>query len=111
MESEIFGHVKGAFTGANTERQGAVALADGGTLFLDELCEMDLDLQSKFLRFIQSSRYKKVGGSKFEEVDIRIICATNRNPLEEVKAAVEETVKVVEEKKEELKAEGLWLIQ
>lgn len=86
MESEIFGHVKGAFTGANTERQGAVALADGGTLFLDELCEMDLDLQSKFLRFIQSSRYKKVGGSKFEEVDIRIICATNRNPLEEVKA-------------------------
>lgn len=86
MESEIFGHVKGAFTGANTERQGAVALADGGTLFLDELCEMDLDLQSKFLRFIQSSCYKKVGGSKFEEVDIRIICATNRNPLEEVKA-------------------------
>ena len=86
MESEIFGHVKGAFTGANTERQGAVALADGGTLFLDELCEMDLDLQSKFLRFTQSSRYKKVGGSKFEEVDIRIICATNRNPLEEVKA-------------------------
>lgn len=86
MESEIFGHVRGAFTGANSERQGAVALANGGTLFLDELCEMDLDLQSKFLRFIQTSRYKKVGGSKFEDVDIRIICATNKNPLEEVKA-------------------------
>lgn len=86
MESEIFGHVKGAFTGAVADRQGAVSLADGGTLFLDELCEMDLELQSKFLRFLQSSKFNKVGSSKTEEVDVRIVCATNRDPMEEVKA-------------------------
>ena len=86
MESEIFGHVKGAFTGAAADRQGAVSLADGGTLFLDELCEMDLELQSKFLRFLQSSKFNKVGSSKTEEVDVRIVCATNRDPMEEVKA-------------------------
>ena len=84
MESEIFGHVKGAFTGALNERKGAAALADGGTLFLDELCEMDLDLQSKILRFIQSGTFQKVGSSKQEKVDVRFICATNRNPLKEV---------------------------
>lgn len=86
MESEIFGHVKGAFTGASTERKGAALQADGGTLFLDEICEMDLDLQSKFLRFIQTGSFQKVGGSKLETVDIRFICATNRNPSEEVAA-------------------------
>lgn len=86
MESEIFGHVKGAFTGASTDRAGAVSQADGGTLFLDELCEMDLDLQSKFLRFLQSSTFHKVGSSKTESVDVRIICATNRNPVDEVRA-------------------------
>lgn len=85
MESEIFGHVKGAFTGASADRVGAVCAANGGTLFLDELCEMDLDLQSKFLRFIQSSKFQRVGSSKLEEVDVRIICATNRNPMQEVK--------------------------
>lgn len=84
MESEIFGHVKGAFTGALNERKGAAALADGGTLFLDELCEMDLDLQSKILRFIQSGTFQKVGSSKQEKVDVRFICATNRDPLKEV---------------------------
>ena len=61
MESEIFGHMKGAFTGAHAERDGAATLADGGTLFLDELCEMDLELQSKLLRFIQSGTFQKVG--------------------------------------------------
>jgi two-component system, repressor protein LuxO len=85
MESEIFGHVKGAFTGASSDRDGAVSAANGGTLFLDELCEMDLDLQSKFLRFLQSSKFQRVGASKTEEVDVRIICATNRNPMQEVK--------------------------
>lgn len=85
MESEIFGHIKGAFTGALNDRQGAVSQADGGTLFLDELCEMDLDLQSKFLRFLQSSKFNRVGSSKVEQVDVRIICATNKNPLDEVK--------------------------
>lgn len=84
MESEIFGHVKGAFTGASAERKGAAALADGGTLFLDELCEMDLDLQSKILRFIQSGTFQKVGSSKQEKVDVRFVCATNREPLKEV---------------------------
>ncbi|REL28012.1 sigma-54-dependent Fis family transcriptional regulator [Thalassotalea euphylliae] len=86
MESEIFGHVKGAFTGASAERKGAAAMADGGTLFLDELCEMDLDLQSKILRFIQSGTFQKVGSSKQEKVDVRFVCATNRDPLKEVQA-------------------------
>ncbi|MGD8957307.1 MAG: sigma-54 dependent transcriptional regulator, partial [Chromatiaceae bacterium] len=86
MESEIFGHVKGAFTGAAGRRDGAATRADGGTLFLDEICEMDMDLQSKLLRFIQTGRFQRVGDSKEEQVDIRIICATNRDPLEEVRA-------------------------
>ncbi|MDC0662286.1 sigma-54-dependent transcriptional regulator [Marinobacter sp. SS21] len=86
MESEIFGHVKGAFTGAHTDREGAASMADGGTLFLDELCEMDLDLQSKLLRFIQSGTFQRVGSGVTKKVDIRFVCATNRDPLAEVKA-------------------------
>ncbi|MCP4954429.1 quorum-sensing sigma-54 dependent transcriptional regulator LuxO [Photobacterium aquimaris] len=84
IESELFGHVKGAFTGASTERQGAVEIAHNGTLMLDELCEMDLDLQSKLLRFIQTGTYQKVGSSKTSRVDVRFVCATNRNPWQEV---------------------------
>ncbi|MCP3690344.1 MAG: sigma-54-dependent Fis family transcriptional regulator [Gammaproteobacteria bacterium] len=84
MESEIFGHVKGAFSGALSERQGAASLADGGTLFLDEIGEMSLGLQTKLLRFVQTSSFQKVGGSKLEKVDVRFICATNRDPLEAV---------------------------
>jgi two-component system repressor protein LuxO len=84
IESELFGHVKGAFTGAATERQGAAELADGGTLFLDELCEMDLDLQTKLLRFIQTGTFQKVGSSKMKSVDVRFVCATNRDPWKEV---------------------------
>lgn len=86
MESEIFGHVKGAFTGAHTERDGAATLAAGGTLFLDELCEMHLELQSKLLRFIQTGTFQKVGSSVRQTVDIRFVCATNRDPLQEVRA-------------------------
>lgn len=86
MESEIFGHKKGAFTGAVNDRDGAAAQADGGTLFLDEICEMDLQLQTKLLRFLQTGTFQKVGGSQLEEVDIRIVCATNRDPFEEVSA-------------------------
>ena len=86
MESEIFGHVKGAFTGAVTAREGAAARADGGTLFLDEICEMDMDLQSKLLRFIQTSSFQKVGSNTLKSVDVRFVCATNRAPMEEVKA-------------------------
>jgi two-component system, repressor protein LuxO len=84
IESELFGHVKGAFTGAATDRQGAAEAADGGTLFLDELCEMDLDLQTKLLRFIQTGTFQKVGSSKMKSVDVRFVCATNRDPWKEV---------------------------
>jgi two-component system repressor protein LuxO len=84
MESEIFGHVKGAFTGAMSARDGAATAAHGGTLFLDELGEMNLDLQKKLLRFLQTGKFKKVGSNKEEQVDIRIISATNRDPLKEV---------------------------
>ncbi|KZZ75427.1 hypothetical protein A3767_21750 [Oleiphilus sp. HI0133] len=81
MESEIFGHVKGAFSGAISNRDGAATQANGGTLFLDELAEMDINLQSKLLRFIQTGTFQRVGGNQLEEVDIRFICATNRDPI------------------------------
>ena len=84
MESEIFGHVKGAFSDAQHYRQGAASLANGGTLFLDEICDMDLELQSKLLRFIQSGRIKKVGSDQEEPVDVRFICATNKDPREQI---------------------------
>lgn len=84
MESEIFGHVKGSFTGAVNDRDGAARRAHGGTLFLDEICEMDLDLQTKLLRFVQTGSFQKVGGGEIEEVDIRFVCATNREPTVEV---------------------------
>jgi two-component system repressor protein LuxO len=85
MESEIFGHVKGAFSGAVANRDGAATLADGGTLFLDEIGEMDMSLQAKLLRFIQTGTFQRVGGSKLEKVDIRFVCATNRDPHEAIK--------------------------
>lgn len=84
MESEIFGHVKGAFTGANEARKGAASMANGGTLFLDEICEMDIGLQAKLLRFLQTGQIKRVGSDWQEDVDVRIVCATNRNPMVEV---------------------------
>ncbi|MCB1733583.1 MAG: sigma-54-dependent Fis family transcriptional regulator [Gammaproteobacteria bacterium] len=86
MESEVFGHVKGAFTGAVGHREGAAARANGGTLFLDEIAEMNLDLQAKLLRFIQTGSFQKVGSSKTETVDVRFICATNKDPMEMVRA-------------------------
>ncbi|MEO1881364.1 MAG: sigma-54 dependent transcriptional regulator [Methylococcales bacterium] len=86
MESEIFGHVKGAFTGAVKHRQGAASQAAGGTLFLDEICELDIALQSKLLRFVQTGCIQQVGGTTTEDLDVRFICATNRNPVEEVQA-------------------------
>jgi len=85
MESEIFGHLKGAFSGATSNRDGALASADGGTLFLDEICEMDIGLQAKLLRAIQMEELKKVGSDKFEKVDVRFVSATNREPLSEIK--------------------------
>ena len=84
MESELFGHVKGAFTGASANREGAASIANGGTLFLDEICEMSLELQKKLLRFIQTGTFRKVGSNTLEKVDVRFVCATNRNPIVEV---------------------------
>ena len=86
MESEIFGHVKGAFTGATADRAGAAELADGGTLFLDEICEMDIDLQAKLLRLLESGTYQRVGSGTVIKADIRIVCATNRDPRAEIAA-------------------------
>jgi two-component system, repressor protein LuxO len=84
LESEIFGHVKGAFTGAASDRTGAATLADGGTLFLDEIAEMPLDMQVKLLRVVQTGTFQPVGSSRTERVDIRFVCATNRDPMAEV---------------------------
>ncbi|MDY0882515.1 sigma-54-dependent transcriptional regulator [Dongia soli] len=86
LESAIFGHVKGAFTGAQGDREGAAASADGGTLFLDEICEMSIDLQPKLLRFLQTGSFQRVGSDRVERVDVRILCATNRDPMTEVAA-------------------------
>ncbi|MCC5984354.1 MAG: sigma-54-dependent Fis family transcriptional regulator [Rhodobacteraceae bacterium] len=86
LESEVFGHLKGSFTGAISDKQGAAAVADGGTLFLDEICEMDLNLQTKLLRFLQTSAITPVGAARARKVDVRIVCATNRDPEEEVRA-------------------------
>ncbi|WP_415883770.1 sigma-54-dependent transcriptional regulator [Neptuniibacter sp. QD34_54] len=86
IESEIFGHKKGAFTGAVSDRDGAASAANGGTLFLDEICEMELALQSKLLRFLQTGTLQKVGSDKTEKVDVRIVCASNKDPLAEVQA-------------------------
>jgi two-component system repressor protein LuxO len=83
IETELFGHVKGAFTGAISDRQGAASLANGGTLFLDEICEMDIALQSKLLRFLQTGTLQRIGSQKLERVDVRVICATNRDPYVE----------------------------
>ncbi len=85
MESEIFGHEKGSFSDASQFRPGAASLADGGTLFLDEVCDLDLDLQSKLLRFIQSGHIKRVGSDIEEAVDVRFICATNKDPRQEIR--------------------------
>ena len=85
LESELFGHMKGSFTGAIADRKGAAREANGGTLFLDEICEMDLNLQVKLLRFLQSGMVQPVGSSKPEPVDVRVVCATNRDPAHEVR--------------------------
>jgi DNA-binding NtrC family response regulator len=86
IESELFGHLKGSFTGALGDRKGAAALAHGGTLFLDEICEMDTAQQVRLLRFLQTGTIQPVGSSMSQPVDVRIICATNRDPRAEVAA-------------------------
>jgi len=84
VESELFGHRKGAFTGADTPRKGLIEIANGGTLFLDELGELDKTMQVKLLRFLESGEVRRVGDSETFHVDVRIVCATNRDLQEMV---------------------------
>ena len=84
LESELFGHVKGAFTGATTTKPGKFELADGGTVFLDEIGDMSADLQVKVLKVLEEGEFEAVGGSKTIKVDVRIITATHRDLSEEV---------------------------
>ncbi len=82
MESAIFGAARGSFTGATEDRKGAAETADGGVLFLDEIGEMDMGLQAKLLRFLQTGTVTRVGENHARAVDVRVICATNRNPMQ-----------------------------
>lgn len=86
IESELFGHEKGAFTGALQSRKGRFELANAGTIFLDEIGELPLSLQPKLLRVLQNGTFERVGGQQVIKVDVRVIAATNRNLLKEVKA-------------------------
>jgi formate hydrogenlyase transcriptional activator len=86
VESELFGHAKGAFTGAFERRIGRFELADGGTIFLDEVGELPMDTQVKLLRVLQEREFEPVGSNRSVRVDVRIICATNRNLEEAIKA-------------------------
>ena len=79
MESELFGHRKGAFTGADNHRQGLFEVADGGTIFLDEIGELPLATQSKLLRVLESGEIRRVGDNDPFQVNVRVVCATHRN--------------------------------
>ena len=84
FESELFGHVKGAFTDAKTDRVGRFEIADGGTLFLDEIANVPLNLQNKLLRVVETGEFERVGSSRTKRVNVRLISATNANIVEEV---------------------------
>ena len=86
LESELFGHEKGAFTDAHASRPGYVEMADRGTLFLDEIADLDLNLQAKILQLLQDKQFSRIGDSKERRVDTRVICATNRNLAAEIEA-------------------------
>ncbi|HKS22127.1 MAG TPA: sigma-54 dependent transcriptional regulator [Thermoanaerobaculia bacterium] len=85
IENELFGHEKGAFTGATARQVGKFELADSGTIFLDEIADLGLGVQAKILRVLQERRFERIGGTASIDVDVRIICATNRNVADEVK--------------------------
>jgi two-component system response regulator PilR (NtrC family) len=85
LESELFGHVKGSFTGATANKPGLFEVASGGTIFLDEIGDMDLSLQVKVLRAIQQRAFQRVGGTSEVHVDVRIVCSTNRRLEQEVR--------------------------
>jgi len=84
LESELFGYERGAFTGANTMKPGRVEMANGGTLFLDEIAEIDFGLQAKLLQLLQDSQFWRIGGREDINVDVRVICATNRQLEREI---------------------------
>ncbi|MCH2100891.1 MAG: sigma-54 dependent transcriptional regulator [Planctomycetes bacterium] len=86
LEAELFGHVRGSFTGAHKDRQGYVEVADGGTLFLDEIGEMPVAMQAKLLRFLQEGEVRPVGGNAVKHVDVRVVAATNRALEQQIKA-------------------------
>ncbi len=85
IESELFGHEKGSFTGANTSKRGKFDLADGSTLFLDEIADMSLKTQAKILRILQEQKFERVGGAKTISVDVRVLAATNKDLAKEIK--------------------------
>jgi two-component system response regulator AtoC len=87
MESELFGHEKGAFTDARTQKRGMFEMADGGTMFLDEISEMNLGMQAKLLRVLEGQSFRRVGGIKNINVDVRVIVASNRNLEEAVRSS------------------------
>ena len=114
LASELFGHEKGSFTGATSQKKGRFELADGGTLFLDEIGEIDAATQVMLLRVLQEREFERVGGEKTIKVDVRVIAATNKNLLQEVKngnfredlyyrlAVVEINVPPLRERKEDI---------
>jgi transcriptional regulator with GAF, ATPase, and Fis domain len=92
VESEFFGHEKGAFTGATDKSVGKFEQANGGTIFLDEIAELDLNLQSKLLRALQEREITRVGGTQKIKLDVRLIIATHKNLANEVKKETSEKI-------------------